>query len=191
MKLNDEEKKILLKIARESIEEEFGRGSVNLNQDFPSSLNQKCGVFVTLTIDGELRGCIGYIIGDKPLYELVYNAAKKSAFEDPRFYPLTEEELDSIQIEISVLSPPKRINSIEEIKVGEHGLIIQKGPFHGLLLPQVAAKYNWTVKEFLEHTCQKAGLSKTEWKDPETKIETFTAEVFSEQELGGAEYDNN
>lgn len=185
MKLTEEEKKTLLEIARKSIEEEFGRGSVDFDREFSQALTQKCGVFVTLTIDGELRGCIGYIIGDKPLYELVYDVAKKSAFEDPRFYPLTEEELDSIEIEISVLSPPKRIHSIDEIKVGEHGLIIQKGPFHGLLLPQVATKYNWTVKEFLEHTCLKAGLSKNEWKDPQTKIEIFTADVFSENELGG------
>lgn len=185
MKLSDEEKRILLQIARKSIEEEFGKTTVNFNQDFPETLNLKCGVFVTLSIDDELRGCIGYIIGDKPLYELVYIVAKKSAFEDPRFYPLTEEELDEIEIEISVLSPPKRIQSIDEIKIGEHGLIIQKGPFHGLLLPQVATKYNWTVKEFLEHTCLKAGLSKTEWKDPNTKIEIFTADVFSEKELGG------
>ncbi len=191
MKLSEEEKKILLQIARKSIEEEFGGEPVNLNQDFPESLNQKCGVFVTLTIDDELRGCIGYIIGDKPLFELVYEVAKKSAFEDPRFYPLTEEELDAIEIEISVLSPPKRIHSTDEIKVGEHGLIIQKGPFHGLLLPQVATRYNWTTKEFLEHTCLKAGLSKNEWKDPQTKIEIFTAEVFSEKELGGQENGNN
>lgn len=185
MKLTEEEKKTLLEIARKSIEEEFGRGSVDFDREFSQALTQKCGVFVTLTIDGALRGCIGYIMGDKPLYELVYDVAKKSAFEDPRFYPLTEEELDSIEIEISVLSPPKRIHSIDEIKVGEHGLIIQKGPFHGLLLPQVATKYNWTVKEFLEHTCLKAGLSKNEWKDPQTKIEIFTADVFSENELGG------
>lgn len=191
MKFTDDEKKILLQIARDSIKEEFGKAEVNLSREFSDSLKQKCGVFVTLTIDGELRGCIGYIIGDKPLYELVYEVAKKSAFEDPRFYPLTEEEVDHIEIEISVLSPPKRINSIDEIKIGEHGLIIQKGPFHGLLLPQVATKYNWTVKEFLEHTCLKAGLSKNEWKDPQTKIEIFSAEIFSENEIGGKGDDNN
>lgn len=191
MKLSEEEKKILLQIARDSIKEEFGKTIVNLNREFSDALKQKFGVFVTLTIEGELRGCIGYIIGDKPLYELVYEVAKKSAFEDPRFYPLTEEEVDHIEIEISVLSQPKRISSIDEIKIGEHGLIIQKGPFHGLLLPQVATKYNWTVKEFLEHTCLKAGLSKNEWKDPQTKIEIFSAEIFSENEIGGKGDDNN
>lgn len=108
MNLSEEDKKLLLEIARKSIEEEFGRGFVDFNREFSSSLQQKCGAFVTLTIDDELRGCIGYIIGDKPLYELVYEVAKKSAFEDPRFYPLTEEELDAIEIEISVLSPPKK-----------------------------------------------------------------------------------
>jgi len=185
MRLTEEEKQTLLQIARDSIKEEFEQSVVNLNRDFSEALQQKCGVFVTLTIDGELRGCIGYIIGEKPLYELVYEVAKKSAFEDPRFYPLTKEEVDHIEIEISVLSPPKRIKSIDEIKIGEHGLIIRKGPFHGLLLPQVATKYNWSVKEFLEHTCLKAGLSKTEWKDPQTIIEVFSAEVFSENEIGG------
>lgn len=190
MKLTDDEKRTIIKIARSSIEEEFGLGTFDFGSEISPLLNQKCGVFVTLTIDGELRGCIGYIIGDKPLHELVYDVAKKSAFEDPRFYPLTEEELDNIEIEISVLSHPKKINSIEEIEIGKHGLIIQKGPFHGLLLPQVATKYNWTVKEFLEHTCLKAGLSKNEWKDPQTKIEIFTADIFSEKELGGEENGN-
>jgi len=185
MRLTEEEKQTLLQIARDSIKEEFEQSVVSLNRDFSEALQQKCGVFVTLTIDGELRGCIGYIVGDKPLYELVYEVAKKSAFEDPRFYSLTKEEVEHIVIEISVLTPPKRIKSIDEIRVGEHGLIIRKGPFHGLLLPQVAVKYNWTVKEFLEHTCLKAGLSKTEWKDSQTIIEIFSAEVFSENEIGG------
>lgn len=190
MKLTDDEKQILLQIARESIKEEFGLGKVNLEQDFPLSIKEKCGAFVTLTIDRELRGCIGYIVANKPLYEIVYEVAKKSAFEDPRFYPLTEEEVNHIEIEVSVLSPLRQIKSIDEIKIGEHGLVIQKGPFHGLLLPQVATRYNWTVKEFLEHTCQKAGLSKNEWKDPQTKIEVFSAEVFSESEIGGEKNDN-
>ncbi len=184
MKLNIEDKKTLLKIARESIEEEFGLKTVDSNQYFSPALNEQCGVFVTLNINGQLRGCIGYIINNKPLYETVYEVAKKSAFEDPRFYPLSLEELSEIEIEISVLSKPKKINSIDEIKVGEHGLIVQKGVFHGLLLPQVATKYNWNKIEFLEHTCKKAGLDKNEWKDPQTIIEIFSAEVFSEYDIG-------
>ncbi len=185
MYLSEEEKKILLQVARQSIEEEFGLASVNLDQNFSERLNEKCGAFVTLSINGELRGCIGYVISEKPLFETVYEVAKKSAFEDPRFYPLTAEELRHIEIEISVLSKPKTISSIDEIEIGKHGLIVQKGPFHGLLLPQVATKYNWTTEEFLEHTCLKAGLSKHDWKNSATKIQTFTATVFSEKDLGG------
>lgn len=190
MFLSEEEKKILLQVARQSIEEEFGLTHVNLNQNFSKNLNEKCGAFVTLSIDDELRGCIGYIISDKPLYKTVYEVAKKSALEDPRFYPLTLEELPHVDIEISVLSKPELVKSKDEIEVGKHGLIIQKGPFHGLLLPQVATKYNWTVEEFLEHTCLKAGLSKHEWKNPATKIQKFTATIFSEKDLGGRSNDN-
>lgn len=190
MTLNDEDKRTLLRIARQSIEEEFGLTKVDLDRQFPPSLQEKNGAFVTLEIDGELRGCIGYIYSDRPLYKLVYEVAKKSAFEDPRFYPLSKEELDDIDIEISVLTIPKRLNSIDEIEIGKHGLIIQKGPYHGLLLPQVAEKYNWTPIEFLEHTCRKAGLHRNDWKDPNTIIEIFTAEVFSEKELGGIKNDN-
>lgn len=185
MTLSEEDKRILLQIARQSIEEEFGLASVNLYQNFSEGLNEKCGAFVTLSIDDELRGCIGYVISEKPLFETVYEVAKKSAFEDPRFYPLTAEELAHIEIEISVLSKPKTISSIGEIEVGKHGLIIQKGPFHGLLLPQVATKYNWNAETFLEHTCLKAGLNKHDWKHLATKIQTFTATVFSEKDLGG------
>lgn len=190
MALNDEDKRTLLQIARQSIEEEFGLTKVDLDRQFPPSLQEKNGAFVTLEIDGELRGCIGYIYGDRPLYKLIYEVAKKSAFEDPRFYPLSKEELDDIDIEISVLTIPKRLNSIDEIEIGKHGLIIQKGPYHGLLLPQVAEKYNWTPIEFLEHTSRKAGLHRNDWKDPNTIIEIFTAEVFSEKELGGIKNDN-
>ena len=183
MALNDEDKRTLLQIARQSIEEEFGLTKVDLDRQFPPSLQEKNGAFVTL-------GCIGYIYGDRPLYKLIYEVAKKSAFEDPRFYPLSKEELDDIDIEISVLTIPKRLNSIDEIEIGKHGLIIQKGPYHGLLLPQVAEKYNWTPIEFLEHTSRKAGLHRNDWKDPNTIIEIFTAEVFSEKELGGIKNDN-
>ncbi|MBM4175068.1 MAG: AmmeMemoRadiSam system protein A [Ignavibacteria bacterium] len=184
MNFSKEEKKLLLQIARDSISEGLRKGGgVNFSLELPPHLKEKYGVFVTLTLDDELRGCIGYILGFSPLFEQVYDAAKKAAFEDPRFAPLSAEELDFIDIEISVLSVPKRIKSIDEIKIGKHGLIIEKDTHHGLLLPQVAVKYNWNSEEFLDHTCQKAGLRKHDWKSPQTKIEIFSATIFSEKEV--------
>lgn len=184
MNLTNEEKIILLDIARRSIKEELvDNAKFGFEKNYSQNLKKKFGVFVTLTIEDELRGCIGYILGFKPLFELIYDAAKKAAFEDPRFVPLSEEEFDQIEIEISVLTPPKEIKSIQEIEIGKHGLIIEKGVFHGLLLPQVATKYNWNKEQFLEHTCLKAGLNKNDWKDPKTKIQTFSAEIFSEKEI--------
>ncbi len=184
MNFSKDEKKLLLQIARGSISEEIKKGErTAFGDNYPQHIKEKYGVFVTLTIDDDLRGCIGYILGFSPLYEQVYDAAKKAAFEDPRFAPLSAEEFESIEIEISVLSVPKRIKSIDEIKIGKHGLIIEKETHHGLLLPQVAVKYNWNREEFLDHTCQKAGLRKHDWKSPQTKIEIFSASIFSEKEF--------
>ncbi|MBU2446993.1 MAG: AmmeMemoRadiSam system protein A [Bacteroidetes bacterium] len=184
MNLSKEEKKILLQIARSSIAEELkDKKPFKFEEDYPPNLIEKYGVFVTLTIDEQLRGCIGYILGFTSLYEQVYEAAKKAAFEDPRFTPLSEEEFDQIEIEISVLSVPKKIKSIDEIKIGKHGLIIEKEHHHGLLLPQVAVKYNWNREDFLDHTCQKAGLRKHDWKSLQTKIEIFSAVIFSEKQM--------
>jgi AmmeMemoRadiSam system protein A len=184
MSLSKAEKKILLNIARKSIGEELkGNQPFSFEEDYPPKLKEKCGVFVTLTIDEQLRGCIGYILGFNSLHEQVYDAAKKAAFEDPRFAPLSEDEFEQVEIEISVLSVPKRIKSINEIEIGIHGLIIEKDHYHGLLLPQVAVKYKWGREEFLENTCLKAGLRKSEWKSPQTKIEIFSAEIFSEKRL--------
>lgn len=184
MNLSKEEKKILLQIARSSIAEELkDKKPFKFEEDYPPNLIKKYGVFVTLAIDEQLRGCIGYILGFTSLYEQVYEAAKKAAFEDPRFTPLSEEEFDQIEIEISVLSVPKKIKSIDEIKIGKHGLIIEKEHHHGLLLPQVAIKYNWNREDFLDHTCQKAGLRKHDWKSLQTKIEIFSAVIFSEKQM--------
>lgn len=145
---------------------------------------EKRGAFVTLHINGRLRGCIGYIAGIKPIPETIIDMAIASAFKDPRFPPLKREEFEKIDIEISVLTPIERVNNIDEIQVGRDGLIISNGYRQGLLLPQVATEYGWNREQFLEHTCYKAGLPGDAWKWKDTKIEKFSAQVFGEKELG-------
>lgn len=145
------------------------------------SLIEKCGAFVTLHSNGELRGCIGYIEGIIPLFETVQEVAVKAALEDPRFEPVTVDELDNIDLEISVLSPLKKIKDVNKIEVGKHGLVIKRGYSRGLLLPQVAVEYNWDREAFLSHTCRKAGIGADQWKDQATEIYIFSAEIFSEK----------
>lgn len=141
-------------------------------------LNENRGAFVSLHYEGNLRGCIGYIHAVKPLYKTIHEMAISAAFQDPRFKPLTETELNGLDIEISVLTPMQIITDTDEIIVGVHGLMIVKDGFSGLLLPQVATEYGWDRQSFLEHTCSKAGLPTDAWKDNETKIYSFSAEVF-------------
>jgi len=183
IELSDEHKKILLKIARDSITRAvYSRPPLEYRID-DEVLNKKCGAFVTLHIDGNLRGCIGNIVSDTPLWKTVRNMAVESALRDPRFYPLTPQELDRVDIEISVLSPLKRIEDPEEIEVGKHGLFIRKGFYQGLLLPQVATEYGWDRTQFLEQTCYKAGLNKNCYKESETEIYIFSAIVFGEKDF--------
>lgn len=141
------------------------------------------GVFVTLLKRGELRGCIGYIMPVKEFSKLLVDATVSSATRDPRFDPLKEEELNEIDIEVSILSEPKKISSIAEIEVGKHGIIVRRGPYQGLLLPQVAVEYGWDKITFLQHTCIKAGLHPNDYRKEDTEIYVFTAEVFSKSEL--------
>ncbi|NOY08460.1 MAG: AmmeMemoRadiSam system protein A [Spirochaetes bacterium] len=180
--LSDTEKKILLVIARETIKEHLTgkKGNYPAPTD---KLMTKCGAFVTLHIQGRLRGCIGYVVPIKPLYETVKDVAVSSAFHDPRFPPLGPEEFDSIEIEISALSPLKRVTDINEIKVGKHGIMIKRGFSSGLLLPQVAEEQNWDLEMFLTNTCYKAGLDGNCWKQKDTEIEIFSAIVFNEKEI--------
>ena len=176
--LTETEKRILHQIARRAIED-VARGKPVPECTVDShALKEKTGVFVTLKKRGHLRGCIGYTRGVKPLYKIVGEMAVAAAFHDPRFNPVTEAELSDLEIEISVLTPMKRIKDVEEIEVGKHGLLIEKGFNSGLLLPQVATEYGWDRKTFLEHTCLKAGLPRDAWKDGKTSICTFSAEVF-------------
>ncbi len=183
MNLTDEEKLELLRIARQSITSVVnGRG---LPEVEPKTENLKtpCGAFVTITINDNLRGCIGYVEPVKSLAEAVNEVAAKSALEDPRFPPVEPDEVDKLEIEISVLSPLKLIKSTDEIKVGEHGIMIKKGWRRGLLLPQVAIEHNLTKEEFLEHTCLKAGLHPDCWKEKDTEIYIFTAIIFKESDF--------
>ena len=177
-----EQKKRLIAIARNSINEIISNKKVLQVEENDPVLMQRRGAFVTIKIDGRLRGCIGRIIGDVPLAKIINEMAVEAATSDPRFPALTPEELEKIELEISVLSPLKKIDDIKEIKVGVHGLIIRKAFFSGLLLPQVAAEYKWTREEFLQQTCLKAGLPKDAWKD-NAEIYIFSADVFSEDSI--------
>ena len=145
----------------------------------PRSLCEPRGAFVSLHRQGQLRGCIGYLEAVKPLGQTVREMAAAAAFHDPRFRPLGKEELADLEVEISVLSPMRLIKNIDEIQVGTHGLYIVQGPCRGLLLPQVATEYKWDRLTFLQQTCGKAGLPPDAWKDPDTKIYLFTAEIFA------------
>lgn len=183
MNLNKKEKIILLEIARESIKSTILGIKPNIPTINDVILNEKCGAFVTITINGKLRGCIGNIRAVNPLWETVKMMAKEAALNDPRFYPITARDIKNIEIEISVLSPFKLINNLNEIKVGKHGLFIKKGFYQGLLLPQVATDYNWDRTQFLKETCNKAGLYENSWQKKDCEIYIFSATVFSEEEL--------
>lgn len=182
IELNQEHKKTLLKIARESITSAVHGRKLPEYKTNETALNSNCGAFVTLHIKGNLRGCIGNITAETPLWETVRNMAVESALRDPRFYPLTPNELNKVDIEISVLSPLKKIKDPEEIKVGKHGLLIKRGFYQGLLLPQVATDYKWDRIQFLEQTCYKAGLNKNCYKERATEIFVFSAIVFGEKD---------
>lgn len=137
----------------------------------PDVFNKQLGAFVTLKIDGSLRGCIGRFISTDPLYEVVLESSQSSAFEDPRFSPLTKEELLKTEIEITVLGPLVKINDIKEIELGRHGIYIKKDYRSGTMLPQVAIENGWTVEEFLGYTSRdKAGIGWSGWKDADIYI---------------------
>lgn len=181
MKLTIDEKETMIKAARQSILSVFGEvEKPEINYPAYPLLKQNMGAFVTLKINEELRGCIGYIIAIKPLFETVCESAQAAAFRDPRFKELTREEFDKIKIEISVLSPFKTINSYDDIELGKHGLLLEEGG-HGVLLPQVATENNFTTEQFLTALCHKAGLYGEYWKERMLKIKVFTAIVFSEK----------
>ena len=176
--LSEQEKEILHKIAREAIESKFRREKLSEIKFTSKTLKEKRGAFVTLHKHGNLRGCIGYIRAQKPLDQTIREMAMAAAFQDSRFNPLTEKELNDIDIEISVLTPLRKGSNTEEIVVGKIGIYIIKGLYSGLLLPQVATEYGWDRKTFVEHTCTKAGLPDDAWKEKDTEIYIFSADIF-------------
>jgi hypothetical protein len=185
--LSEEQKKFLLRVARETLEAYYKNESYEVKTDDPM-LVRKQGAFVTLKKDG-LRGCIGSIIPVRPLYQDVQQNALNAALRDRRFPPVQAGELSEIEIEISVLSIPTLIYSEgeerkKEVKVGRDGLIIVRGRNQGVLLPQVPVENGWNENEFLKQTCRKAWLPSDCWKEEETKVYKFSADVFSESELG-------
>jgi hypothetical protein len=176
--LSAEEKALLHRIARENIEARCrGKDAPRIEVKSPR-LKEARGAFVTLHKRGELRGCIGHIIGSLSLDRTIAEMAVAAAFQDPRFPSVTEDELKELQIEISVLTPLKRIQNVQEIIVGTHGIYMKQGGRSGLLLPQVATEYGWDRRSFLENTCRKAGLPRDAWKDPDTEIHIFSADIF-------------
>jgi AmmeMemoRadiSam system protein A len=177
--LSSAEKVKLISIARKSI---INFVNEQPAQDFEvkeDKLLAEQGCFVTIKSEGKLRGCLGQFTSDRPLHQLVKEMAIAAATRDPRFYPMGCEDLENFKIEISVLSPLKKIESIDEIEIGKHGLYIEKNFYRGVLLPQVAVEHDWDRNTFLSQTCLKAGLDRDDWKD-EADIYIFSAEVFAE-----------
>ncbi len=181
--LNNTQRSKLLEIARSSIEYYLKTGKkVELAENDPV-LIKEMGTFVTLHAHGELRGCIGNIIGDKPLYLNVSDMAVEAAVRDPRFPPVGLAELKDIEMEVSVLTPLEKVNSPDQIQLGKHGVLVRRGSRSGVFLPQVATETGWSKEEFLANLCaHKAGLAPDAWKDKATDLFIFSAEVFSEKE---------
>jgi len=186
MNITKEDGKDLIFLAKESISTYFNDKEVSVTDDIKKKFSEESGAFVTLTIDEELRGCIGFTEAMFPLWETIVKTAQSAAFSDPRFKPLTDEEFKKIKIEVSVLTKPEliEVNDVsdyeKEIEIGKHGLIVEKGMYKGLLLPQVFTEYNVNWEKALEMTCQKAGLSADAWKDSDCKIFRFSALIFNE-----------
>lgn len=178
--LSEEDRSVLLATARGAIESRLLRVPAPCPRG-SQVLQTPCGAFVTLKLGGDLRGCIGLVSAAKPLQETVREMAAASAFEDPRFPPLGREELPRLRIEISALSPFRRVSDVGQIEVGVHGIMMRRGARSGLLLPQVATEQGWDRETFLRHTCRKAGLPEDAWKDTQTTIEIFSAIVFHEE----------
>ena len=179
--VKEHQKKALLKVARDTVEAVVNRQSLLRPESDDPALNAPCGCFVTLKNRGRLRGCIGQFISDKPLIELVAEMAKSSATGDPRFFadPITPDELIHLDIEISVLSPLKLTDDPLSLRLGVDGIYIKKGRTSGCFLPQVATETGWSKEDFLSYCCEhKAGLAPDAWKNPDTKVYLFTAEVF-------------
>ncbi len=181
--LSAEEKRELLAVAREAIASALKGEPYTLPSPATEGLAQPAGAFVTLRLDHELRGCIGYVESEKPVVQVVAEVAVKAAFDDPRFAPLTPEEFEHVSIEVSVLSPLRRIHSVEEIEVGVHGIVVVLGLRRGLLLPQVAVEYHLDRETFLEAALRKAGLPPSYRYAPDLELYVFEAEIVTEADV--------
>ena len=177
--LTPDEERACLKLARQALEHYFKTGGHFRTPVKSGTLKEKRGAFVTLTVAGDLRGCVGYPLPVKPLDETIIEMAVAAASQDTRFEPMAPEDMDRLRIEISVLGLPEPIASSTDVEVGRHGIIVSKGFNRGLLLPQVPVEHAWDRETYLRHGCLKAGLGPDEWKKG-AKIEVFTAQVFSE-----------
>ena len=191
-KLSDSDGAFLVKTARQAVTEFLSNGNrIKLEAEYEKKFSFDSGVFVTLNKPGGLRGCIGFPMPEKKLSYAIIEGAIAAATEDPRFPPVTTKELDDITFEVTVLTPPMKIDVsdpmeyLTKIKVGRDGLIVRHSFYSGLLLPQVPGEYGWNVEEFLQHTCHKAGLEKDFWKSGKAKIEKFEGIVFKEETPNG------
>ncbi|HWQ67363.1 MAG TPA: TIGR00296 family protein [Methanospirillum sp.] len=185
--LTTEEGKLALTHAQWVLHEHIARRSYH-EPDFPPVFSEKRGVFVTLTIHGDLRGCIGFPYAVMPLKEAIRDAACSAATGDPRFPPVSLKELDIIKVEVTVLTEPELLEvPVRErehaIEVGRHGLIMKGYGRSGLLLPQVPVEWGWNVREFLDHTCAKAGLPAKSWLEPAVQVFTFGGQIFNEKSV--------
>jgi len=191
--LSDSDGVFLVKTARKAVTEFLSNGNrIKLESDLEEKFSFNSGVFVTLNNSDGLRGCIGFPMPEKKLSHAIVDGAIAAATEDPRFPSVKTNELNDIVFEVTVLTPPVEIDVsdpmeyLEKIKVGRDGLIIRHSFSSGLLLPQVPVEYDWNVEEFLQHTCEKAGLSRDTWKNESVKIEKFEGIIFKEETPNGA-----
>ena len=181
--LSTNERRLLLDLARSTVKARLEKERPPSETPSPGPLTEIRGAFVTLAIDGALRGCIGHVVGTEELWHSVRSNAINAAFRDPRFPPLSAPELPTVEFEISALTPLWLVTSPAEIVIGRDGVVIERGHYRGLLLPQVAERYGWSPEEFLDQTCRKAGLEPGCWRNDDAKITAFSAEVFSEDDI--------
>jgi uncharacterized protein len=177
--LSEADRKSILELARQAVEEAVRQRQLLTEIPRVQIFDERCGVFVTLTVAGKLRGCIGVVEAKAPLGESIVRCATESALEDPRFCPMQPEELSRLEIEVSLLSPLERIQP-EQVEIGKHGLLVERGYRRGLLLPQVAVEHRFDREQFLRETCYKAGLPTDAWKMPETRVYGFSCEIVQE-----------
>ncbi len=177
--LTDQEKQALKDLVRLAIAQRlFPQEHIELPPAPNETMQRRFGAFVTLKTGGQLRGCIGHVVGDKPLWETVAEMAQAAAFGDPRFRPLRPDEYEALDLEISILSPLTPCPDPGLVEVGRHGLLIHHAGRSGLLLPQVPVEWGWDRETFLAQTCHKAGLPPASWRDPAASLFWFEAEVF-------------